>query len=293
MQAIVDRPITGYGLGRYRPAVQEHFTPRFVREQGFDDISLAWFESHNMVMQILVGLGVVGLALSIAFLVIAFRQARGPLAWAAACIALCWMLQPAGYQTFQLAALLLGASVPRVSGELFVSSSHRRAGWALASVASLLLAGWLAIADLTLKSAYEMSTAEATRTAVRWSPRDPTVIGDAASVLFDPRDPALARKDLVLELTARSAEIEPDFPYWWVRLGTRQLLYDDPAGARVSLQRALALQPYHPLALQLLATIALREGDDELLSMVSPRLEAVGLDVPTRDDVVFEDGPDT
>jgi hypothetical protein len=119
------------------------------------------------------------------------------------------------------------------------------------------------------------------------------VIGDAASLLFDPRDPDPATQDQVLELTARSAEIEPDFPYWWARLGTRQLLYDDPAGARVSLERAIALQPYHPLSLQLLATIALREGDDELLSMASARLEAIGIDVPTREAVVFEDGSDT
>ena len=82
-RAFLDRPITGYGLGRYRPATQRFYSPEFARREASDDLIQTWFDPHNVVVQVAVSLGVVGLVLFAWFLVSAARRSRGPLLWAA------------------------------------------------------------------------------------------------------------------------------------------------------------------------------------------------------------------
>ena len=114
-KAFLDRPLTGYGLGRFRPAVQRFFDADFVRVNQSDDMLEAWFESHNIIVQMTVALG---------------HRRRGarslrssPAQFATRGDRCCgrpvpslstWLLQPARLVTFPLVALLLGASQPGV-----------------------------------------------------------------------------------------------------------------------------------------------------------------------------------
>ena len=61
-----------------------------------------------------------------------------------------------------------------------------------------------------------------------------------------------------LRWSERATELEPGLPFMWAQLGIRQLLFGDVDGARVSLEQAIELQPYHPLALVVLRGIAER-----------------------------------
>ena len=92
--------------------------------------------------------------------------------------------------------------------------------------------------------------------------------------------------ELVLAWATNATELEPDFPYWWMRLGIRQMALEGYDVARPSFERALDLQPYHPISLQMLAAIANQQGDADLLRRVSERLEELGLPIgsgPTTD----------
>ena len=91
--------------------------------------------------------------------------------------------------------------------------------------------------------------------------------------MFDPAaaDPRVTER--VLAWSEKAAELEPDFPYWWMRLGIRQMVFEDLDVGRVSFERAIDLQPYHPISLEMLRRIAIEQGDDELLRLVNERLE--------------------
>ena len=60
------------------------------------------------------------------------------------------------------------------------------------------------------------------------------------------------------------------------------LLGEGDAAARESLEHALELQPYHPLSLIVLQTIAERQGDDQLLATVTNRLDELDTAVDER-----------
>jgi hypothetical protein len=277
-EAFLDRPLVGHGLGRFRPAVQQYFEPAFVRANVQDDLLQGWFDSHSIVVQIVVGLGIVGLLLSVAFVVAAGRHARGPFAFAAIAIVASWFLQPAGLPTLALAALLFGASQPSLgsAGEAAGRTVTRpRVGLAAAGLAAVLLSGWVIVADARMDAATSNGSQAAASAAVTWFPHDPMVVSEAATSLFTPT----AERDVqrqVLEWNRRAIELEPDFPYWWVRLGIRQMVYGDLAGARESFEEALRLQPYHPVSLQMLRVVAIEQGDDDLLGLVDGRLAELG-----------------
>jgi hypothetical protein len=216
------------------------------------------------------------LLLSLAFVVTAGRHARGPLAFATIAIVASWFLQPAGLPTFALAALLFGASQPSLASvRVGVDGTSRRPriGFAVAALGSVLLGTWILVADARMDNATSsFGSKAAAAAAVDWFPHDPMVVSEAATALFTPTADLDVQRQ-VLEWNRRATELEPDFPYWWERLGIRQMVYGDVAGARQSFEEALRLQPYHPIALQMLRMVAIQQGDDDLLRLVDGRLE--------------------
>ena len=116
----------------------------------------------------------------------------------------------------------------------------------------------------------------AARRAVAWNPLDARAHLTAAAAIFNPAQRSEEVDSEVLEWTERATEIEPGLPIFWAQLGIRQvLLGKGDAAARESLEHALELQPYHPLSLVVLRTIAERQGDDQLLATVNERLDAL------------------
>jgi O-antigen ligase len=286
-RAFLDRPITGYGLGRFRPATERFFSPEFVRREATDDLIQAWYDAHNVVVQVTVSLGVVGLGLLAWFLVSAARRSHGPLLWAASAIAICWLLEPPSHVTYGLAALLLGASQLDRGQHTGIEASVRmnRTMAVFACVVAAVLSGWAIVSDLTLKAAYESGDVDDARRALAWNPLDATAFQIVSTAVFEPTDYSDEIAVEVLQWSERATELEPGLPLMWAQLGIRQLLFGDADGGRVSLEHAIELQPYHPLALVVLRGIAQREGDDDLLALVTVRLEEIetaGVDSPDR-----------
>ncbi len=110
--AFRDRPVLGHGLGQFRTAIQGYFEPEFV-EKYVDE--KAWFDSHNLVVEYAVGLGIVGLAIATVFAWLALRDTAGGALWAVLAIGATWSLQPAGMATFPVLLALLGVAHRDVS----------------------------------------------------------------------------------------------------------------------------------------------------------------------------------
>ncbi|MGE0306734.1 MAG: O-antigen ligase family protein, partial [Acidimicrobiia bacterium] len=112
IEATLDRPLAGYGFGRFRPAVQDRFSIEFVRDFAPDEVSQAWFDPHNVLIGLLVAVGVIGTLLFAGWLATNLRSARGPLVWGLLPLGIHWRVQPLALFTLPLAMLMLGAAMP-------------------------------------------------------------------------------------------------------------------------------------------------------------------------------------
>ncbi len=292
LEAAADRPIFGYGFGRFRPAVQRRFEPEFVRDHAYDDLGQAWFDAHNAVVGVLVAVGVVGLCLFAAWVISSLTEARGSLLWCLVPLAAHWMLQPISLYTLPLAAVLFGASMPAVRAR-----SAQRAiepdqpgGQSAAEVGSvvlpslttvriLVLAGLLfgllvVMADVALRRAADRVDSGTAAVMGEIYFGDPVVSNVVAQIAA--ADPNVEERSVILEWKERSARTEPDRPYWWTQLAEEQIASERFDAARISLDRALDLQPYNIEALRRLAILALRTDDLALLEFALDALCEVG-----------------
>ncbi|MEZ5202989.1 MAG: O-antigen ligase family protein [Acidimicrobiales bacterium] len=76
VEALDERPLVGWGPGRFREATSSRITAEFARLEGPEKV---FFDAHNVVVEQLVTTGVVGAALLGGFVVLAVLRARGPL----------------------------------------------------------------------------------------------------------------------------------------------------------------------------------------------------------------------
>lgn len=263
LSAFREHPVLGWGLGRVRPAIQSFFSPEFVRLYQRDDVGTAWGDVHNVVIQMLVSVGVIGVVLLLLFVVLANRKANFALSLAAVAISLNWLLQPTGLYSLAVAAVFLGAAGTGIS--LTADRTHRGLRALTVSCAALgvSLALFLVVADLRLRDAVRGGDPAAIRSAAAWFGDDPLVID---LYVVGSYDPGVARERPLREAAARRlTELEPDMPSWWSELAMTQFENDDLPGMRSSIDRALALQPNHLRSWVQLVVYAREVGDDQLV----------------------------
>jgi hypothetical protein len=239
LDAWTDRPVVGYGLGMFRPAVQDRFSLEFVRDHARDEVSQAWFDPHNVVVGMLVSVGVVGLVLMSIWFALAVRRANGPLLWALIPIGLHWMLQPISLFTLPLAMLFLGAAAP---SERTAAIGRR---WLAPVVAAgVLLGGYLLVADVRLRLAVDAEDPVAAESAASMFGADP-IARDIVAQLYEFDVDRSDRDDQVIEWRRKTAEAEPDRPFWWSLLGIRLIDVGRPDEAEAAIDAARELQEYN------------------------------------------------
>lgn len=260
LQAWGDRPVTGYGFGQFRPAVQHRFSADFVRVSARDEVSQAWFDPHNVGLVLLVSVGAVGTLLFLSWAVHWGRGIRGPLAWTLLPIVLHWMLQPVSLFTLPLAMLIFGAATRREPDQ--PPRSPRTVG--VVAVLGVLLAGALLGGDVMLRRAANSVDAPRAEAVAQWFGRDP-IVGDVVAQVyqFDERVPD--RPEQHLRWRSKVAEFEPDRPFWWSNLAMAQIEVGDYDAARESLATAYELQRYNTRTLRADMVLAVLEGDVDRL----------------------------
>ena len=284
--AFLERPAFGWGLGRFRAAIQEHMSAAFVREHAPDDRVPIIFDAHNMIVELTVTLGVVGLVLAGVFAWHAGRRASGALAAFVVAVAVCWLLQPAALSTLPIAMIALGASrrestsagAGGLDGSIIEAPAALTAPRTpsrisvIALVIGVVLASWLTVADLRLNAALDTKDARKIDNAADWFPADPVISDLVAQAWFVEEEFDQTLRPKVLEWSERTVAVEPDRAYWWARLAGRQLAFGDLDGVKASIDEALERQPWHTLSWAIMELYAVRTGDTALEAQAHSKL---------------------
>lgn len=272
LQSWWERPIRGYGFGRFRPAVQARFSEAFVADHASNDVSQAWFDAHNVVIATLVAVGIVGTVLLIAWAVVWGRRVRGPLTWALLVLLLHWLMQPMSLVTLPLAMVLFAVAVDETE-PIVPDTPNVLHGAAL--VVGLLLGGSLIGGDVVLQRAADDLNGDRAALVAEAFGDDP-VMSDVVAQVYELDPDVVDREDTVLEWRTRTAQAEPDRPYWWSLLAMAQIDAGRFDEAEVSLARAFRLQPNNVRAVQTEALLALRLEDEVRLGRLFDRLCRLG-----------------
>ncbi|MEZ5177162.1 MAG: O-antigen ligase family protein [Acidimicrobiales bacterium] len=282
LEAVADKPVLGWGPGRFREATTPRNTAAFVRAEGPDKV---YYDAHNVFVEHLVTSGVVGLVLLLGFTWAAARRARGPLAWFAAGVAVTWMLNPISACTGPLALLALGAACEVAPDTLRPAAPARaragaRAVGAVLAVLGLLAGGTLLWADTLLDRGVASGDLADVQQAERLLPPDATVTGIVTEALAlraeDHRSPANDRA--VVESARRAVELDPTRLVWRIKLGFVEMLYGTGTQeerldrAEASFEKGLELSRYSVAAMTALRAVADQRHDDEAVAYWTKRL---------------------
>ena len=109
---IADRPVIGYGPGRFYVGATPHSSVTTARYTGGDTL---YADAHNFVVEYATTTGLLGLVALGGFLIVAGRRARGPLVGFVIVAAITMLLQPQYVGLTPLVLLALGASGPPLS----------------------------------------------------------------------------------------------------------------------------------------------------------------------------------
>lgn len=255
-EAIADRPVVGAGPGRYLTATTPH------RNLGLARIGAGegyFRDAHNFVVEYAVTTGLLGLATLAVFLALAWRQARGPLAWFAAGILAVGLVQPLFVGTTPLAFLALGAARPPLGASPRFSRPAALPVLAAGVLAVVLLTGDIKV-DSARLDGDPAGVLRAERTLPPW-PETASVAGKLFIV-----ETRVAQRDAdflkALRWHHEAVRRDPEDPRWLNDLGALELAGGDPTAARRTFLRALAQAPHSRGALVGLARSANAQGDD-------------------------------
>lgn len=261
LDATAERPVVGWGPGRFREAIGPRTTAAFVRAEGPDKI---FYDAHNLLVEQLTTTGVVGLVLLGGFVVAAARRARGPAAWFAAGVALTWLTNPTSASTAPVALIALGAAwsprrapAPHPAVRVGVVPLGRAVGGVLAAV-GLVAGAQLVVVDALVDQGTLTGDVATVERAQRWYPGDATITGlvtDARTrqLVIEGGGEAVERG--VLESARRATREDPTRSLWWVRRASAELAFGPGTraerldAAEAAYDEALAQSPWSVAAM--------------------------------------------
>lgn len=279
--SIVEHPLFGVGPGRFRSVGAPAIDAAFARAEG---PGVVYYDAHNIAVETAVTTGLPGLALLVAFGILAGRRARGPLAWFAAGVALTWLLEPTAAMTAPLALLAVGLAYRRPPA----ASDEDRPTWGRVAMAAAVVLGLVGavfggrvlLADAAFersRSTYDLADVER---AASLAPRDPVVEAARIRLLLTQAnaDPTPENQASVLDAARRLVDLDPSNPVAWAQLADVTSLYggDDPD---IRAQRAYDLyveslerNPWSLSSLTAAHQLAVRLGDDAAAERWADRL---------------------
>lgn len=281
LQATAERPVFGWGPGRFREATSARVTADFARAEVPNRL---FYDAHNIAVEQLVTTGVVGLVLFGGFVVTVFRRARGPLVWFAGGVALTWLLNPASICTAPVVLVALGAAWAQAPPRPSASSPRRvaavRGVGALLALVGIVVGGIAIWSDVLLERGSDPTDIETLESAARLRPGDPVMQGlllDAlsqrASIIAVPE-----YQQAVLDAADETVRLEPSRPTWWVRRGYARGTFGSGSvperaeQAKADFLRAYELDPWSLEVLEGLREVAVVQEDDAAVARWTDRI---------------------
>jgi hypothetical protein len=304
LHALVAQPVFGAGPAQFEAATVPHYSVAFARttaQRFFDD-------AHNMVVEVAVTTGILGLVAFAVWVFFAFSDRGGPMVIFAVAIGATELAEPLYVGLTSLAFLALGAAALRSehpwawspdggtpatgSGQGGKGSGPPARGgaqreptttdaWgaqgALArslKVASVVLASVATVAglvlivgDISLKRA-TISTSSISATAIGEGntantllPAWPIPAVTLARAHYLTGTPGHSGAAQAVHWSQIAVQRNPTQSNYWYYLAAYQFSAGNDAGARAAAHRALALNPVHITALNLLANMAFLDGN--------------------------------
>ncbi len=311
LDAVTSRPVLGWGPGNIEIATERQFDLEYTRANlQPNGTLLRWIDTHNVVLNLMVEMGFVGITLAVLFVGLSLRRFglvrdqtvnRALLAGAFA-MAANWMLQPSTIHTFPIALLLFGASLqqsprcdepPHTDGNEPVDDRVRTSSLAVrrAMVAGTALGALLLVNLFVVDRGIRYGHLDVVNSVSRYGYRDPFV------------DELLAREyrlaildgdpDLMLERAAWFANRQlVNYPVHFAYALSGEIAYirGDLDAAEAAERGALAVQPWSPLSHGRLLALAQISDDKEMYDASMRALCAIGSDACDPDALVA--GPD-
>jgi O-antigen ligase len=249
-EAAFDRPLTGYGPGRWRAATSPRRTLTLAREVGPDRL---YADAHNLPIEYLGTTGFVGAGLLLAFLIAVVlglrRGAQPELTVAALCLLAYHALEPQHATITPLMLLLAGAAAPRTP----VTPPRRalRGAQAVLVALAVVLGGRLVLGDLTYRSAdLDFALGRMQRASSLLWPWPNPVNAEGRIHAFRARTEKRPEElTLALEAARRARQREPDNPLRTIAVAAFLGQTGRHGDAAEEYRRALALNPWSRLAL--------------------------------------------
>ncbi|MCB0977113.1 MAG: O-antigen ligase family protein [Acidimicrobiales bacterium] len=275
--AFTERPVLGWGPGRYAEATTSRTT---LRQAQTSDPSSIYDNAHNFVVDQLVTTGVIGLGLLGAFTLLAARRARGPYAYFAAAIGLTWLFEPVTMYTAPLLMIAFGLAAPRLeqteeTESISEGTGRTRRLTMLASVGvvvGLIASTPYVVAAFYLQrttgSKYDDRALDGAKVAGRLFPFDPDTVSAEGTVRTWRAlvQPSAANVEAAIEAREHVISLDPTSGISWGQLAfTRSFIGrpDDATTRKVRDEYLEALEriPWSAPALQGLYSAAVKLGD--------------------------------
>lgn len=272
LDAALERPVLGWGPGRFQAATSPRYTPE-IAGGGV----VAWKDAHNWVVEYAVTTGALGLLLLGGWLALAARRSRGPLAGFAVVIGLLMLVEPQTVGLAPLAFLALGvASSDRPVVGIGIGRGVGRALVVMGSVASVTAAVVLLVGQVFLYHAFLDTSVSSFDKAHSLLPPWPEVayVGSRTEAFYGLHSEPHARRSLALarEATRR----DPADPSTWSYLGHLELKWGTRAGAAAAFDRALERNPWSADGLRGRVSVASAAGDRDALVESCRRMRVLG-----------------
>ncbi len=285
LHALVGHPLFGYGPDQYEPATVTHYTVAFARTT-----AQAFFsDAHNLIVEVAVTTGVLGLLAFIAFVFFAFRDRGGPLVVFAVAMLAGELVEPLFASLTAVAFLAVGAAAERrhastatepssadQRGEQPDQASRSAPGayprWAFAVALALagiafvagvlLIVGDVAkqrmVAQLTVTNKAAIADGTTANSLLRaW----PTSADTLAFAYLYSGSKGHNESAKAVRYAEEAVQRDPTSSKAWSLLAIFQFGAGDNAGARRSALRAIALNPVSVAPMNLLADIAAFDGN--------------------------------